>query len=316
MAVDLSEEAVLSFQVKLGSNANNIELFALLKEYYSFLRTSFANLVNYYLGNRNSLDYDDIEKLNKLKSDFGRLLGFMRNSNQFSSFYDWEMFDLITDMNDNLYVIDNLGKFLKSSSKSARVSSSYTFASTKGKGKTLERVSFDKLENDNYDNEWVDIARDNDLSERDYDINESKLITLRVELNSTGASTLTNFVDNPDGENILGKDLNRLFTFVDNDVEVLGYKETFYQSVDILTNLQKFQVPEFITLGRGKFVGDNANSFGYSTLVRQLSETYSSDDSISSFSVKDMYLDGTDLIMEIIVESAVAKTSQQTTFKF
>jgi hypothetical protein len=63
--------------------------------------------------------------------------------------------------------------------------------------------------------------------------------------------------------------------------------------------------PEFPNMGRsaGLCVGSNINAFEYGLLIKQLDQTFSTDDSITNFKVTNFMYDGTDLLIEYKVDS-------------
>ena len=115
-------------------------------------------------------------------------------------------------------------------------------------------------------------------------------------------------VDNIVGEKILGKDILYKTTFENDDLLVLSYKDTFFQSVNILMKLKKGDNPEFYDLGLQKnvAVGSNINSISYPVLLRQISEAFQTDDTIKSQEITGFRKEQDAIFIDMEIESKMS----------
>ena len=90
--------------------------------------------------------------------------------------------------------------------------------------------------------------------------------------------------------NILGKDIYQKLTFENNDLKVLGYIDTYKQAVVILSGLKTNDDPFNADAGIlvKDVVGSNVNLVNLPLIFRRMSESFGSDDTIDSFSIKDV----------------------------
>jgi hypothetical protein len=127
-------------------------------------------------------------------------------------------------------------------------------------------------------------------------------LNLYVRLNF-GTFTIGSVIDNIQGESVLGKDLKKVLTFVDDDLESLTPKDTIFQTVEILTNLEKGDVPEFKSFGRSGGVGSNVHVFALSSVIRQIAEIFATDDTLTGFKVKDFQFNQSDAYLQFEVST-------------
>jgi len=89
---------------------------------------------------------------------------------------------------------------------------------------------------------------------------------------------------------VLGRDFANTISFEDDDIKTLSPTDTFAQTIETLINVKKGDNPEFKTDGiNPKFiVGSNVNNVTYPIIFRDLTNLFSTDDSIKSFSIVDI----------------------------
>lgn len=92
------------------------------------------------------------------------------------------------------------------------------------------------------------------------------------------------------GESVYGKDLQKKLEFADDDLKVLGYKETIRQAFEIALNLRRGDNPEFPNDGlqSSLVIGQNLNSILYPSLLRQLYDVFAKDDTMRSIAIVDV----------------------------
>ncbi len=300
------EQSLDEYGAKIGLSSGWLLIY--LDLFSDFNKYNLPEINNFFSGNTDQLNGYNNDNLKKL-IEYSDLIsnGIASNNFIFSTFLDWEITDYLDDLRNELLRIIKTPKFLRSSKNNLYFSSTLELPSVLTQNQTLEDVAFDVQNNPDYDNDWVDMAQRNDLSELDYDLTGGNSLILGFNISSRNYS-IKSVVDIIAGERILGKDIQRRIKFENDDLVVLGYNETAYQSVEILSNLQKGDIPEFKQFGRSLFIGTSTNVIGLSTLVRELYTVFSSDDSLINFKVRDYSQNGADVRLLFDVSTRLAET--------
>jgi len=269
-----------------------------------FFLSDYKNFVNFFGGNSNFLDQTSVKKLNQLcEQSFVISNLFLRNKKLMTTVDYWELLDSFEDVKTKLETTINISKYLRSSLIANQNRSGFVFNYDVVPEQTLENVSRTVLADSNSDDSWIDIAIENDLEEINYDIKGGERIKLRKRLFQ--ANLVTSMIDNTVGERIYGKDIKRLFTYKDDDLESLQYKETVFQTADILSGLEKGDIPEFPQLGLDGqiYKGANLSQLNYSSIVRELRNNFASDDLFKDFEIKDFKIVDSDMFIEYKVDT-------------
>jgi hypothetical protein len=276
------------FSIDEFTRITNYDISVLFVKVEDFFVNKSPNIINFYRGLVNKPDAQSFSTLKTLLVEAQKVIELFRtNKERFDKFYFWELLDNFTDLQTKLQTIDNISKYLRSSrTKNAYLSTpekDYTLS----QHETLENVQVSQISNIDFDNDWQTIAMRNDLREEDYTDAGGKTIKLPMPFNS---SALTSIIDNPIGEAVYGKDINKKLTFVNDDIEVLGYQETLLQTLEILTSIKKGDIPEFPFLGLDEslVVGGNLASFRLPSIIRQLNEVFATDDSLTDFRINKL----------------------------
>lgn len=281
------------------------------EQFVFFLQYNQPRILAYYGGETKNVHTDSFNKMNYLIKETKRILEIIeRNSNNFSN-YKWWLF--IEQIEDNLQVLETT----KASPKWLRTVETITSFNANPEqevvlqqGETIEQLSRRKLGFEDWDNDWRNVAERNNIREEDYTPEGGTF--LNVSFENTFAPTVEVVVDSLSGENIYGKDIYRVLTFENNDLVVLEPLETFTQSVDILIQLKKEDNPEFPEQGFNPklVVGSNVNYLNFPTLIRQLTETFRRDDTISSMRVLDYKRDQDAIFITYEVEGRLGDIQQ------
>ena len=91
------------------------------------------------------------------------------------------------------------------------------------------------------------------------------------------------------GQNVLGKDIYKQFTFENDDLKTVEYKDAVNQSFGIKINCQKNSIPEFPEYGiNNELVGSNVSIISYPTLFRDLLNLFRQDKRWSTVNLLDI----------------------------
>lgn len=278
----ISDDLIDIFRIKYS-----LDLSGYVDDYFFFIQYQYPNILNFYLGNIEKSE-EQFLALNDLLNISNTIDNLLRESRgDFTTYEHWEFIDYITDMREKLLVINKIYKFVRSSKVRTNYASELKFEYNLGQNESLEKVARLQLNSSSPQNDWQNIAFDNNLTEIDYDADSGNRIVLSVKLN-TESLGITSIIDSVEGIKVLGLDLNKRVTFKDDDLESLSYIDTFKQSCAILIDLMKEQIPEFPDMGRSSVVGESMNVFNMNSMIRELTETVSSDDSIINFTILDI----------------------------
>lgn len=269
-----------------------------------FTSNHLSRIVEYYTGGSKNLPSPSIRLLESLRRESQSIDHIINiNSHRFTTTDWWDLLDLLEDTKLKLDTTNQIPKW-------GRVSLLLsTLGNTKldtllTKGRTVENLVKVSLGSSNEHQDWYDIAISNDLREESYSSNTTT--KLRVSIIGSESFSIKSVVDTIDSETIKGKDLDKKLTWSsDNDLKILTPTETFLQSVNILAKLMKGDNPEFTSQGFSKdlIVGQNINSISYPILIRQISELFSTDDTIDTFTVTDISKLKDSISMEVEIQS-------------
>src|SRR5690606_30604404 len=116
------------------------------------------------------------------------------------------------------------------------------------------------------------------------------------------------------GKSIYGKDIDRNFAFKDNDIRVLGPDETIMQAVEILSTLKKNDNPTYPYLGlqSSLTVGANRAILNFPVIFKQMSEAFSTDDTLKNFNITRLNVEEDALHIDFTVETRLGELIEKT----
>lgn len=270
----------------------------------NFFRTSYPLFVQFFSGNIGTLDKKHIKKLNYLGEKSIILSNiFYTKKNFFKTVDFWELLDSFEEIKSKLKTTMNISKYLRSSIVSNQNKSGFVFNHITTEDQTLESISRNILKESSFESDWINIAFENDLKELDYDVSGGDSLKLRKKLFQ--ADLVTSMIDNTIGERIYGKDIKRFITYKNNDIETLAYKETVFQTAEILSTLEEGDIPEFPSMGLKMefYKGVNMSQLNFPSIVREMKRNFSTDDLFRNFEIKRLSIEEGDLFIEYKVDT-------------
>lgn len=293
-----SENTIIDFVEYTG-----FDIYSYLGKWRDFVKIHFNQIINYFTGLTNSLNQDSIDSLQQLRKESEDLQNTLEQySEDFTTIDYWGLIEYLEEINNKVKQYLVIDRFLRSSKYGGFNEDSLTQSYTMKDFDTLESIA--NKDRDDSQNSWSDIAIKNSVLEIDY-------LALRggKELR-LGKRVLNNYyllsvVDNLQGERVYGLDIDNNFSFENDDIKVLTYRDTFKQSVNVLSDLGKGDLPEFPKLGISKelFVGSNIGDFSFPFISRELENTFASDDTIINFRVEELSRKGSTIFMSYQIES-------------
>ena len=279
-------------------------LKSFLAQSKEFFETDARDISDFFKGLTNTLDRKKLVKLNNLVSNAKEITNFFYTKKRLMPTVDyWELLDRIEDIKSTLEYVVKIPKYLRSSLIEGASRSGFAFEYSLEPNETLEQVSTSVLQLSNPQNSWVVSAIENDLKEQDWDILGTNELVLRKALFQS--NLVTSMIDFTIGDRIYGKDIQKRFEFEDNDLKVLDHRDTVFQSVDILGQLLRGDIPEFPGLGLelSFYKGNNISQMNYKSIARELTRNFASDDLFKDFAIREISFDQGDLNIEYEVNT-------------
>lgn len=273
--------------IKFFERLTNFLLSTFLSDYNSFIENQKNLIFDFYSG-RSTDEVDAFNELNRLIDQVKDILNlFQINTNSFVRTEDWDLLESIERIETDLSTILNSYKYLKSTRSKFNYNQNVAVKIYNKKYQTLESIARENLGSNN-DSDWVEIALQNNLSEEDY---SSKGGT-EIELFNNNVENLTvNVVyGSLQDDQSLGTDLNKAITFLRNDLNVLSNRETAVQSVLIMLNLKKGDIPEnpFLGLSQRDLIGTSKGSIFFPSIIRQITNVFKTDDTVKEVNVREI----------------------------
>lgn len=291
------------------------DLKTFLQKTVAFLKTDRVSIVNYYNGTNfkiSSSSFQLFEQLQKELTSFFEV--YQLNSGVFNNSRWWDVLDLLEQIDNSFASLRNIHRWSRSSITRFGYDPNMQINYTLTENQTLERVSQDILMEQDPNNDWYKIAIANDLTEEEYTIDGGTEIQLSYPRINKGLR-LKSVVDVIVGAKVYGIDLNKKLTFNEDedgysDLTLLNHKETVFQSVNILTLLKKNSNPDFANEGlqTSVIIGGNRALLNFPVIVRQLKQTFQTDDSLKNFMVKNIAFEQDNLLISYEVETRLNET--------
>lgn len=300
--VNFTLNTVKNLGYKLKYNIENY-----LDLYRYFITDNLSHITEYYKNSDEEPDYQSFDFLDRLIKQSEIIEGLIRiNRNNFTRLDEWNLVEFIDEIKIKLKSISNSSKWLRSSKtlntwRGAILQTDYVLEDEE----TLESVSSQVNGELTSQDDWVRIAIENDISEFDYGVQSNKKINITKKIFSSPNYFLNSVVDNLKNEKLYGLDFDVKITFENDDIKTLDYEQTVRQSALVLVNLKKGDIPEYPSLGVDQKVciGSNIGSVLFSSIKRQLQETFRTDDSIRNFSINDISYENGDLTIKYSVDT-------------
>lgn len=270
----------------------------------SFLSNELRSFIAFYTGDISILKGEKIKALDELKNSFDKIISLIyKNKESFSNSYWFDFLDNIETIRTQIDSFYELKRFMRSATTNASNSQFFSESILLKDNQTIESFLLEANLDDS-ENRWKDVAIDNLLAEDSYDSFSNTELKIKFRT-LVGTTDITGVVDTIDSKNVYGKDIKNDFEFVENDVLSLNNVETFNQSCEILSGLKKNDNLLYRDLGidREIVVGANRSAILFLSLFRQMSESFSTDDSIKSFGINSVEVNQDGLFVDYTIES-------------
>lgn len=265
----------------------SVTKFALLEyfeDYHNFMLNDFADLSNYYSGQTESIDTEVTNAFNSLLQRSRNLVQTFKNfSSKLSNCGFWELQQYCQNLNDTLERIAKLPKYYRTT-KSVRGYQPYIKVSADIGGlKTPQDLA---AEIGSSGVTETSLILDNDLQENEWEID--KLSSIDAIVNNQTDLVVESILEQPVGNHVYGKDINKKITISNNDLDIKQYEDNVEQKVDTLLNLNRGDIPEMPTFGKNRLQGTTAGTYNYAELLKDIQSVFAQDDLFDSVEVTDV----------------------------
>jgi hypothetical protein len=271
----------------------NLESF--FKRFADFISENSGSVINYYSGG--SLDnssFSELEYLSKESKKISPL--FERYGQNFTFLGYWELLDQFTEIQTSIYTFENMSRWMRSS-RLNRFDSGVKIDRKIRQGETVELIA----EESGYispQNDWVNVSIDNQLVEEEYTADGGKVISVVFQNNAN--FNIDNIIDSLVGKNILGKDIKRKISFINNDLDVVVYEDSIEQTLNTILGTVKGSIPEFKDDGvDSEMVGTNINTIQYPSMFRSLLSMFQKDGRWTEISLLDVKREDDNAFMKL-----------------
>ena len=277
----ISREAIDAFE-----QLTNFDLRGWMQDFYDFIFDNRQDIINYYSGVTSTPNRESFEALDDMIKRTNELTGVVEGrKNSLKTGAMWDLIDNIASAKTALQTIDNSSRWLRSAISKNNFNPNPEIEHVMHQLQTLEAIASDVFGSSDRDQDWTTIALNNAIKEEDYTTQGG--VTIKTQLINGAAVRVESVVDNIQGENIYGKDIDKTFTYEDNDIKVLSPNDTIKQAVQIMAELRRGDNPEYPSLGvqSNLILGVSSGSIAYPALFRHWFATFATDDTLKSFTI-------------------------------
>lgn len=289
--------------------SKDIEMF--FRKSASFFLIEYREISAYYSGNITNITSKPFNIFEKLKKECKDIFETIHlHSRQLNNAKWWLLLEQLEDIDSRFFTLGSINRWSRSSLTKVAYDPTIQIQYTLKQNQTLERVAKDVLQSNNPD-KWVQLAIDNDLTEEEYTPEGGVNITLKYPKINKGLQ-VNSVVDVMIGKSIYGKDLDKKLQFSpgNDDLKILDYDNTIRQSVDILALLKKNDNPDYPDEGlqSSVIVGGNRAVLNFPIIIRQMTETFNTDDSLKNFTITNMSVQEDNVFVNYEVQTRLNET--------
>lgn len=309
--IDLDVDILDEFKAK-----TQCDLRSFLTVAQSFIKNDRLRIMRYYAGEVKVIDAAAFNHFESLKKQLQTIFQLYHSqSHTFVNSKWWDVLESLELIDNTFNDLQNIHRWSRSSITKFGYDPNIQIDYTLSENQTLERVSQDVLGQSDPNNQWYDIAINNDLTEEEYSINGGTTVQLSYPRNNRSLQ-LNAVMDVMVGKRIYGIDLHRKLTFVKNnfnqetDLAILSHDDTIIQAVDILIRLKRNSNPDrpFQGLQSNLVVGGNRALLNFPIIIRQLSEVFATDDTLQNFNVQNIEFQQDNLTASYEVETRLSES--------
>lgn len=249
------------------------DIRAFFERFVTFVTTEYPYIVDYYQGGE--IRQEAFQMLNQLTKDINKIEPlFTLHKNTLNDLDAWELLDTFTEIQTKVLTIRNSAKWMRSVFDTVRTNT-IRMDRTLRSDETFEDVAAG-LDSPTPQDSWTDITVPQYITEELYTNNSSPMFS--VNLQNVGLNYIDNVVDVLNGKSILGIDIDKSFTFDNDDLKVVEYDAAIYQALELIQGSLKGSYPEFEDYGiTNDFIGTTVNALQYASIFKDILNMFQRD---------------------------------------
>jgi len=313
ISFDLTAEVLTDF-----FKATRKDVRATLLRYSIFMQSDYKLIADFYQGKSKSVYSSSFKNFFKIKNEVKDILSiFDKSATNLENIKYVDLVEVIEQINDTLLSLNNINKWSRCSTDLFGYNQNFKLDYVFSQNDSLEKVAKNILNSKNPQDDWYNIAIENNISENEYTSEGGVSLQLSLNNNSIQNFEINSVVDVIQGKSIYGKDLDQNIHYDTDlqDLHVLSEDETLNQAVLILVTMRKNDNVDFLNHGlQGSLViGQNRSLLNFPVLNRQLVETFKNDDTLKNFNLTKMYFVEDNLYIDFEISSRLDEVQQLTT---
>jgi len=298
MALTLADDTVDRFV-----QITRFDLRSYINQWTAFVSTDYQKIIDYYKGDVDMLDENAVKNLNEVEQKAKQLSDILYNTDMIYDRDDfWNLIDYLDNIRARIRVTRSISKFLRTTRYPGFEESSLSVNYQVSDYDTPESIA--AIDRETPNDTWADIYLKNHKLETDYQAETGgyNLVLGKRQLNNLFIEAV---IDNLSGDNIYGKDIDKMFVYENDDIKVLTPRQTAVQSIEQLATLSKGEIPEYADLGVSEDIriGSNIGAINVPFIVREMKEAFSTDDTLLGFGVANIKREETTLFNEFSIET-------------
>lgn len=284
-------------------NITGYDIQSFFQEFVDFVNNDYPSIVSYYNGgDMVPSAFLRLVEISKEANTIEPL--FALHSNTLDDISMWDILDDFTEVQTKIATIKSSARWLRSATN-GRDNTIQMNRALKS-GENFEDVS-SSMNNPNPQDDWMNITTPQYIEEEDYTFENGSGI-FYINLKNSGNVAVDTVVDALVDENILGRDIDVNWVFVDDDLKTVTKDDAIMQALDIILNALKGCIPEFPEYGiANELVGTTVNAIQYPSIFKDLMNMFQRDSRWSSVELLDVYTEEDAVFLKIQAET-VTKT--------
>lgn len=281
----------------------NFDFLSFLSELKNFYEDEFILIVNYFENADVIIPYKQLQKLRDLKVKYDLAMNILKTKidKEEVTLEHFQVQQIFNDFESLFGYMENIPKFLKTSNDNVYKTEKPVFEYTVKQNDTLETIAM-YFYNDA--TQVPAILNENNL--RYTDVNAVDWAGRKIKIPIQNATKdVAGVIDAPIGSLMLGKDIEKSFEFVDDDIKTLDGEETFEQSCNVMFNLSKGDIPEYPNYGHilRQLISSNMGFLVNSALVVEMKRLFNSDSTVKTFNVRSLNVTDDALFFDFHIRS-------------
>jgi hypothetical protein len=279
--------------ISFFKNRRGESIDGLFDSFISFAQKDAPSINSYYNKELSTYPTSSFDLLAVLTTSVGEWLDVIPSyKNSFNSLKWFDIVAQIEEIDHYLATLNKTPKWLRLSQSTNNYKNSIQKVTIQEQNQTIEKSIQNNNAYETNDTDWINIAYQNRLLEQKYTLSGGSnfIISYNTPFRQFDNKSV---VDVMGEDTIYGKDIDRHFSFVDNDIKTLNTNDTLVQSASILIALNRGSNPEYPTEGiqRNLIVGNNYAQFSFPLLVRQWQSLFNDDSTFKSININKIDFD-------------------------